>query len=300
MQLSRRHLLIGTGSTLATVALGATPALLGAVAGAGAAGRPSGDAGDGSTPGAVPELFPTQAPDQVREMVRVAHFDLARVRTLLERRPALARAAWDWGFGDWESALGAASHMGRRDIAELLLGSGARPDLFSAAMLGQLDVVQANIAAWPGAQGIQGPHGITLLAHARAGGERALPVVRYLTQLGGADPVLPVAPLPPQECVALAGTYRFGSGARDTLVVEPYQQGVSLRRAETMARPLSHLGSRVFSPMGAGAVRIRFSGETPAGSLTIHDPDLVVTATRAPATAPLPTRSSGEGRPAIG
>jgi hypothetical protein len=35
----------------------------------------------------------------------------------------LARAAWDWGFGDWETALGAASHMGSRPI---------RPDQFTS------------------------------------------------------------------------------------------------------------------------------------------------------------------------
>ena len=43
-------------------------------------------------------------------------------------------ASWDWGGGDWETGLGAAAHMGRRDIAELLLGRGARLDLFAAAI----------------------------------------------------------------------------------------------------------------------------------------------------------------------
>ncbi len=311
MRFSRRHLLAGGGSMVAMAGLGAIPAAFGAQVRSGAGGSSpgmSGERGTGPSPGvsgsaagpspampgggaagpspAVPELFPAQAPDEVREMVTVAHFDLARVRALVARRPALARAAWDWGFGDWETALGAASHMGRRDIAELLLGHGARPDLFSAAMLGQLQVVQAHVAAWPGAQGIKGPHGITLLAHARAGGEGAAPVVRYLTELGGADPALASAPLAPQDVAALAGTYRFGPGARDLLVVEPYQAGVSLRRAETMARPLSHLGARVFSPVGADAVRIRFSAEVPAAGLTIHDPDLVVAAQRLPAAAP--------------
>jgi len=53
--------------------------------------------------------------------VVVAHFNLARVKELVGRHATLAKAAWDWGFGDWETALGAASHVGNRDIAELLL-----------------------------------------------------------------------------------------------------------------------------------------------------------------------------------
>src|ERR1700752_4410270 len=60
----------------------------------------------------VSDLFPTQPPELVREMVTVAHFDLNRVKELVDARPSLARASWDWGFGDWEDALGAASHIG--------------------------------------------------------------------------------------------------------------------------------------------------------------------------------------------
>jgi hypothetical protein len=119
----------------------------------------------------------------VREVVAVAHGDLARVRTLLEQEPRLANAAWDWGGGDWETPLGAAAHMGRRDIAEYLLELGARLDLFAAAMLGKLEIVQAAIAAFPGTAQVLGPHGITLLAHAKAGGPDAAPVVTYLEPL---------------------------------------------------------------------------------------------------------------------
>lgn len=61
--------------------------------------------------------FPRQRPERVQEMVGVCHRDLERVRELLDQQPALANAAWDWGFGDWETALGAAAHTGRRNIA---------------------------------------------------------------------------------------------------------------------------------------------------------------------------------------
>src|SRR5712664_3024462 len=87
----------------------------------------------------VPETFPTQPPALVREMVLVAHGNVKRVHELVEARPSLAKAAWDWGFGDWESALGAASHVGNRDIAEYLIAHGARPSIFSETMLGHLD-----------------------------------------------------------------------------------------------------------------------------------------------------------------
>ena len=45
----------------------------------------------------------------------------------VDARPSLAKAAWDWGFEDWEDPLGAASHVGNHEIAEYLIGHGARP-----------------------------------------------------------------------------------------------------------------------------------------------------------------------------
>src|ERR1043166_7179997 len=94
----------------------------------------------------VTDGFPMQPAEMVKEMVIVSHGNAKRVRELVDAHPALARAAMDWGFGDWEDALGAASHVGNREIAEYLIARGARPTIFSAAMLGQLDVVQGFIA----------------------------------------------------------------------------------------------------------------------------------------------------------
>src|SRR5213080_5004331 len=88
-------------------------------------------------------------PTQVQAFVGNAHGDLDAVRAALDAEPLLANAAWDWGGGDWESALGAAAHMGRRDIAELLLEHGARLDIFCAAMLGLLDAVQTFLTFQP-------------------------------------------------------------------------------------------------------------------------------------------------------
>jgi len=123
-----------------------------------------------------------QAGELVQEFVRNAHGDLERVKELLTEEPALVNAAWDWGGGDWETGLGGAAHMGRRDIALYLLEHGARMDVFAAAMLGKLEVVKAVLSAFPEARDIPGPHGIPLLAHAQAGGEEANAVMEYLSK----------------------------------------------------------------------------------------------------------------------
>jgi len=126
---------------------------------------------------------PRLDPDLVRDFVSNAHGDLERVRALLGEHPVLINAAWDWGLGDWETGLGAAAHVGRRDIALFLLDKGARLDVFAAAMLGRLDVVRAIVEADPAARRWPGPHGIPLLSHAEAGGTDAEPVLGYLRGL---------------------------------------------------------------------------------------------------------------------
>ena len=129
----------------------------------------------------MPET-PRLDPDLVQAFVRDAHGNLDSVRDLLGRHPALVNAAWDWGGGDWETALGAAAHVGRRDIALLLLEQGARMDIFAAAMLGHLDIVRATIETFPQARHCRGPHGIPLLKHAEAGCDAARAVLEYLQQ----------------------------------------------------------------------------------------------------------------------
>lgn len=126
------------------------------------------------------EKQPRLSAELVEEFVGKAHGDFERVQELLQAEPALVNACWDWGGGDWETALGAAAHMGRRNIAEYLLARGARLDIFAAAMLGQLAVVQAILAAYPETKQAPGPHGIPLIAHAKAGGEAATAVFTFL------------------------------------------------------------------------------------------------------------------------
>ncbi len=125
---------------------------------------------------------PALPADLVSEFVSVAHTDLERVQAMLAAEPALVNATWDWGGGDFETALGAAAHMGAREIALFLLENGARLDLFAAAMLGYLPAVQAMVEANPAVLASRGAHGIPLLAHARFGGEPAAAVVAYLLE----------------------------------------------------------------------------------------------------------------------
>ena len=119
----------------------------------------------------------------VEEFVVQSHSNLDSVKELLAKEPGLVNATWDWGGGDFESALGAAGHMGRKDIAEYLLSNGARLDIFVAAMLGKLEIVKAILDAFPDALESLGPQGISLLEHAITGGEDAQEVFELISSL---------------------------------------------------------------------------------------------------------------------
>ena len=116
----------------------------------------------------------------VQDFVIFAHSDLDMVKKLLDKEPAVLNGTMDWGGGDWETALGGASHMGRRDIVEFLLDRGARIDIFCAAMMGQTDAVKSFLTLQPRLIDAKGPHGFTLHFHAQVGGKEAENVLDYL------------------------------------------------------------------------------------------------------------------------
>ncbi len=234
-----------------------------------------------SSKSAVPNGFPSQDPHAVQDVVLFAHFNVDNVKELVSARPALAKASWDWGFGDWESALGAASHMGRRDIAKVLMDHGARPTIFTFAMLGNLDAVRAMIEANPGIQRLHGPHGFTLLGHAEFGGERSKSTVTYLESLGDADIGQKGLPVPSEENTAIQGVYVFGTGPDERLKVSEGKFGLAIGREGHSQRTMLRVGPWEYHPTGAPAVRIRFdsTGSRP-NSLTIVDAALRVTARR--------------------
>src|SRR5687767_3442976 len=276
MSLSRRSFFFWLGSaSLATKAWGQAPS-------------PTTQTPRGGDPAPSPpailgaDAFPAQDPNLVRQIVGASHGNFARVREAVEKQPALARASVDWGFGDWETCIDAAAHVGNKPIADFLLTHGARPTIFSAAMMGQLDTVKAFIAARPGMQRTLGPHGITLLSHARAGGADAMAVVEYLKRLGDADSPTPTQPLAPADRDALVGKYVYGPGPRDYLSIDVQRDVLGIDRPSGPARRgLGHIGNFVFFPVGAPSVKIAFARQS--GSvmqLTIADPDVMLTARR--------------------
>jgi hypothetical protein len=224
---------------------------------------------------AVADTFPMQPVELVKEMVSVSHGNVKRVRELVEAHPALAKASWDWGFGDWEAAIDAASHVGNREIAEYLIEKGARPTLFTAAMLGQLEAVKTLIAAHPGIQRNPGPHSISLLAHAKNGGAPAKEVYQYLESLGDAGSPVP-APISEEEQKALAGVYSFGNGPTEQIEIKAEKNQLMFTRTGATPRGLVHLGGHAFHPAGSSAVRIQFGDST----LTVHDPEPMLVATK--------------------
>jgi hypothetical protein len=231
--------------------------------------------------------FPSQDPALVKEIVGVSHRDLKRVQELVERQPALARASIDWGFGDWEACIDAASHVGNKPIAEFLIASGARPTIFSAAMMGQLDVVKAFVAARPGVQKNLGPHGLTLMWHAQRGGPDAAAVVQYLTTLGDADVQLATVPLATADRDLLVGKYTYGSGPRDHFTIEVRRDMLG-RDQLTIERPgspsrqnLYHTGNLVFFPTGVPSAKIAFAKDgAKITRFTVADPNVMLTARR--------------------
>lgn len=225
--------------------------------------------------------FPSHEPELVQEMVVVSHGNVARVKELVGRQPALAKVSYDWGFGDWETPIDAASHVGNREIADFLIVNGARPTIFTAAMLGQLDVVKAAIAASPGVQRVLGPHSITLLRHAVAGGPRAQAVVDYLKAIDGSDERPIEKPLTADDAKKLIGVYTYGvtPGMRVEITGNDRNQ-LSFGRPGRFPRGMTHLGDFTFVPAGGEHVRIRFAAADGGVTLTVHDPDVVLTATK--------------------
>lgn len=122
--------------------------------------------------------------EKVKEFVVAGHSNLELVKSLLMESPTLLYAAWDWGNGDFETALEGAGHMGNREIANYLIGKGARTNLFVLTMLGKTQIVKAYLDAYPEYLTARGPHGFTLLHHAQKGGEAAKELEDYLQSKG--------------------------------------------------------------------------------------------------------------------
>lgn len=110
-------------------------------------------------------------PALVKEFVVAGHANIPRVKEMLAAQPALINASWDWGSGDFETALNGASHIGHRPMALVLLEAGARLDAPCAAMLGEIDCITAMLRLAPAIANSRGAHGYSLLYHAAYSGK---------------------------------------------------------------------------------------------------------------------------------
>ncbi len=123
----------------------------------------------------------------VAEFVRVGHGKFEKVKELLEEHPTLLNAAHDWKNGDFETALGAASHVGHLELAQYLIDKGAQANIFTAALFGRIDIIKPMLDLFPSALHAKGPHGFTLLHHAKKGGNNAKEVTEYLASIGAKE-----------------------------------------------------------------------------------------------------------------
>ena len=128
----------------------------------------------------------------VKNFVAVSHTDIDKVKPLLEEFPNLLNAAHDWKYGDFETGLGAAQHVGYKELATYFIEKGAQANIFTAALFGQMEILKPFLAAYPAALNARGPHGYTLLHHANKGEEGALEVKEYLIALGAVETKFPL------------------------------------------------------------------------------------------------------------
>lgn len=238
----------------------------------------------------LPKHYPNINPEIIVDVVGKSHFDLEGVQKLVDKRPELARSVWEWRFGDFESAIGAASHVGRRDIALYLLSKGARPTLFTFAMLGSYDIVKATITSFPGIEKNMGPHGISLLRHAYAG-ERmkdkmsAIEIknlkktISFLESLEGSDGEKYID-VSPEEQKKFLGDYKYGTGENDGFSITiNMRKLLSLGSIGDFGGALYKTGKNTFIYNGVPSVSVTFEIENDiVKSLTITDPDTSIVA----------------------
>ena len=233
--------------------------------------------------------YPAIHDDLVSEVVGKSHFDLERVKALVDKRPELSRATWDWAFGDWESAIGAASHVGRRDIVSYLLSKGAKANIFTFAMLGAYDTVKSMIDFHPGLQKNYGPHGISLLEHAEVGLrmkdkitkeqiKNSEKLIDYLKGLGNADGETFLEFKDDKE--KYLGDYKYGDGEKDGFSIRlNMRKNLALGRLGNTGGGLYMVKDNVFkyNKFPSVVVSFQFKNEQVV-SLTVKEPGLTLVA----------------------
>jgi hypothetical protein len=166
LHMNRRHFL--TSTLAGAAALGSAPLVLAQNPAPASAPKTS------PAPGTEPQRPAQLDAALVKEFVVAGHANIPRVTEMLAAQPSLINASWDWGSGDFETALGGASHIGHRPMALHLLAAGARLDALCAAMLGETEIVTSLLRLTPAGANVRGPHGFSLLYHAGYSGKLAI------------------------------------------------------------------------------------------------------------------------------
>ena len=123
----------------------------------------------------------------VKEFVIAGHGDFAKVKSMLTEYPNLIYSKFDWGNGDYEAAIEGAGHVGNKEIANFLLDAGSRVTLYILTMLGKTSLVTPILEQYPQLLHAKGPHGFTLLHHAKVGGEDGKELYAYFQSKGLTD-----------------------------------------------------------------------------------------------------------------
>ena len=159
-------------------------------------------------------------------------------------------------------------------------------------MMGMLKSVQEIIETVPGIQSHNGPHGITLLQHAKnrlenkdisaSDAANVIKVVSYLESLGNADIKPKSLDVTDEEKKKYPGEYRFGNGEGEIFIVDTHRLGfLQIGRKGLSPRKLNKIDESGFSPAGAPSVKIFFKiTNDKAVSLSVHEPEPLVTAVR--------------------
>lgn len=122
--------------------------------------------------------------EKVKAFVIAGHGNFDETKKLLAELPTLLYATWDWGNGDFETALEGAGHVGNKQIANYLINLGARTNLFVLTMLGKTQIVKPYLEAFPEFLTARGPHGLTLVHHAQKGGDDAKELLEFFQSKG--------------------------------------------------------------------------------------------------------------------
>jgi hypothetical protein len=130
--------------------------------------------------------------EKVKDFVTAGHGNLEKVKTMLAESPTLLYSTWDWGGGDFETALEGAGHVGNKEIANYLIGQGARTNLYVLTMLGKTNIVRSYLEAYPQYVTARGPHGFTFLHHAMKGGDDAKELLEYFQSKGLKETKMPL------------------------------------------------------------------------------------------------------------